>query len=171
MTDINPYKAYADESILNTSPLGLVVALYEGAIDASVTARKCLENNDIPARTKAVNKIVSILTELLMKLDDEKGGEISQNLRRLYIYIQGRVIEAHVRKSAKPLEEVERLLFTVLDGWKQAHAIQNSAANTAMLATSAFAANQPQAEPTFELPYAGYFPESGEFSAASAYAF
>ena len=171
MTDISPYKVYADETILNTSPLGLVVALYEGAIDASVTARKCLEANDIPGRTKAINKMVSILTELLMNLDDEKGGEISQNLRRLYIYIQGRVIEAHLRKTAAPLEEVEKLLFTVLDGWKQANAMQNPNFNAVTASAVAAAAPRPKPETSFDLPYAGYFPESGDFSVASAYAF
>jgi flagellar protein FliS len=171
MTDTNPYKVYADETILNTSPLGLVVALYEGAIDASVTARKCLEMNDIPGRTKAINKIVSILTELLIKLDDEKGGEISQNLRRLYIYIQGRVIEAHLHKAVAPLQEVEKLLLTVLDGWKQANAMQDPHFNAVNTLAPAATAPQPKAEAPCDLPYAGYFPESGDFSVSSAYAF
>jgi len=116
----DPYKAYIDDSILNQSPVGLIVALYEGAIDASVAARRHLASGDIPARTKAINKIVNILTELMRALDDEKGGEFSKNMRRLYLYIQGRVLEAQTKKKAAPLEEVERLMSTMLEGWKVA---------------------------------------------------
>ncbi len=116
----DPYKVYIDESILNESPVGLIVALYEGAIEASVAARKHLAAGDIMARTKAINKIVNILSELMRVLDDEKGGEFSKNLRRLYLYMQGRVLEAQMKRKAAPLQEFERLMSTVLEGWKVA---------------------------------------------------
>jgi len=117
---LDPYKVYVDESILNESPVGLIVALYEGAIETSAAARKHLASGDIPARTKAINKIVNILTELMRALDDEKGGQFSKNMRRLYLYLQGRVLEAQTKKKAAPLEEFERLMSTVLEGWKVA---------------------------------------------------
>jgi flagellar protein FliS len=116
----DPYKAYIDDSILNESPVGLIVALYEGAIDASVAARRHLTSGDIAARTKSINKIVNILTELMRALDDEKGGEFSKNMRRLYLYMQGRVLEAQTKKKAAPLQEVERLMGTILEAWKVA---------------------------------------------------
>jgi len=100
--------------------VGLVVAVYEGAIGTAVAARKHLASGDIPARTKAINKIFNILTELIRALDDEKGGQISKNLRRLYLYMQGRVLQAQTKKKAAPLEEFERLMSTVLEGWKVA---------------------------------------------------
>jgi flagellar protein FliS len=125
----DPYKAYIDDSILNQSPVGLIVALYEGAIDASVTARKHLASGDIPARTKCINKVINILTELMRALDDEKGGEFSKNMRRLYLYMQGRVLEAQTKKKAAPLQEVEKLLGTMLEGWKVAQVKLDPAAS------------------------------------------
>jgi flagellar protein FliS len=122
MTQNDPYSAYLEETILNESPVGLIVALYEGAIDACIAARKHLASGDIPARTKAINKIVNIITELTRSLNDEKGGDVSKNLRSLYLYMQGRVLEAHTKKNPAPLAEVEKLLSTMLEGWKVADA-------------------------------------------------
>jgi flagellar protein FliS len=133
------YGAYVADSILNESPVGLVVALYEGAIDACVMARKHLESCDIPARTKAINKIINILTELMRALNDEKGGEVSKNLRRLYLYMQGRVLEAQTKKKAAPLAEVEKLMSTMLEGWKVAEAKLNPAASFSAAAHAAAA--------------------------------
>ena len=174
MTETHPYSAYNNDSILASSPLELVVALYEGAIQASINARQYLAAGDIPARTKAINKIVNILTELMLRLNDEKGGEISLNLRQLYIYIQGRVLEAHVKKTPAPLEEAEKLLTTMLDGWKQA---SKGGAGVAAVNTSAssVAESHPAAHDHIShdagSPYGDYFQGSGDSSAGAAYAF
>jgi flagellar protein FliS len=122
MIETNPYQAYADETILNGSPLALVVALYEGAIESSANARKYLAAGDIPARTKAITKLNNILAELMRSLDDEKGGKLSSTLRGLYVYLQKRVIDAHFQKNPAPLVEVEKLLTILLEGWRVAKA-------------------------------------------------
>jgi flagellar protein FliS len=159
MHENDPYKVYVADSILNESPVGLIVALYEGAIDASVTARKHLASGDIPARTKAINKLINILTELMRALDDEKGGEVSKNLRRLYLYMQGRAVEAQTRKAAKPLEEVERLMSTMLEGWKVAEAKLDPVANFNAAAQAAAVASRPME--TGALPYDYGYGDSG----------
>jgi flagellar protein FliS len=173
MSDINPYQEYTNDSILNSNPLGLVVALYEAAIEASVNARKCLSHGDIPGRTKYIKKIINILTELITSLNDEKGGEVSANLRRLYAYIQGRVLDAHLRQRAAPLEEAERLFSTMLEGWKGASAKLTSEAN-GNAAAAAFkpqdAASQDTAEST-DSPYGFYMPDAAEYGPSSAYSF
>jgi flagellar protein FliS len=54
----------------------------------------------------------------MASLDHEKGGEVSQNLKRLYSYMQGRLLEAHAKKAEEPIAEVEQLLSTLLEGWQ-----------------------------------------------------
>lgn len=176
MSEMNPYQAYTEDAILNSGPIGLVVALYEGAIDSCAMARKCLASRDIPGRTKAINRVVNILTELLRTLNDEQGGEISLNLRRLYAYIQSRVTDAHIRQDASPLEEVEKLLSTMLEGWRGARTSYNSAAPAAVTSTAApvhqVAAFDNEADYTAMVPaYGGYMPETSEYSVSSAYSF
>ncbi len=118
MQSTDRYQAYVNNSLLGSEPIGLVVALYEGAIDAARYARRCLETGDHWGRSKAVSKAADILTELIISLDDDRGGAVSQNLRRLYAYMQFRLIEGHVKKSAEVFAEIERLLATLLDAWR-----------------------------------------------------
>ena len=127
-------QAYVEGTVLSGNPLEMVVALYEGAIEAVRRARNCLVSGDIWGRAKAISKAVEILTELLISLDHTRGGEVSQNLKRLYSYMQCRLLDAHALKSEEHLSEVERLLLKMVEGWrgaadKMAVAMHHSAAD------------------------------------------
>lgn len=134
INDADPYHAYVEGSVLSSDPIRLVVALYEGAVESTAQARRCLENGDIWGRAKAVSKAVNILTELLVSLDAKKGGEIATNLARLYNYMQRKLMEGHARKSTAAFEEVEKLLRTLLGAWhvaaKERGALQLTAGST-----------------------------------------
>src|SRR3954449_6836407 len=110
---------YAQSSLLEASPLQLVIALYEGAINAAEQAKAALVGSEDLARSRSITKAVSILAELMCSLDTEKGGEIGANLKRLYSYMQQRLLLAHATKSAEPMDEVVKLLSTLLDSWRQ----------------------------------------------------
>jgi len=113
----DPYNAYLDNNIATGNPVGLVTALYEGAIKAIQQARRCLETNDIWGRSKAISKAVDILTELVLSLDHEKGGDLSARLKDLYCYMQQRLLGAHASQEDEPMAEVIGLLSNLLDGW------------------------------------------------------
>ena len=115
----DPYHAYLDNNVAAGNPVGLVTALYEGAIKAVQEARRCLETADIWGRSKAVSRSVDILTELVLSLDHEKGGDLSTQLKNLYCYMQQRLLAAHASQEDEPMAEEVGLLTTLLDGWYQ----------------------------------------------------
>jgi flagellar secretion chaperone FliS len=120
LTFTDPYQAYVEGSVFSGNPLSMVIALYEGTIDAIRKANECLVTGDAWGRSKAITKAIKLLTQLLVSLDYKQGGEISTNLKRLYSYIQCRLLEAHAKKAEEPLQEAERLLNTLLEGWRVA---------------------------------------------------
>ena len=120
MNFFDPYSAYLEGSVLSDNPLGLVIALYEGTIDSVRKAKECLQSGDIPGRTKAINKAMKLVTELMISLDHTQGGEISMNLKRLYSYIQCCILRAQVEKASAPLDEAEKLMANLLEGWRGA---------------------------------------------------
>jgi flagellar protein FliS len=152
----DPYQAYVEGSVFSGNPLSNVIALYEGAIDSVRMARQCFETGDILGRGRSINKAITILTELIATLDHEKGGEISANLLRLYAYIQNRIQAAHCQKTEKPLFEAEKLLETMLEGWRQAAEKLDAEARGVGYAT-----------PGVEAPNPGFY--GGFFSDAPAY--
>ncbi len=171
VTDQNPYQAYTDGSIFSDNPINLIIALYQGALDATSQAESAVRAGDIPTRTRAINKAVSILTELLVSLDFDKGGEIASNLKRLYSYMQVQLLDAHARQRPEPIAEVSKLLNTLLDGWRAAGKAQVEIPGRAS-GIAEHAAVKETRETYVDTPmYGGYIDESLSAQAGTAYSF
>jgi flagellar protein FliS len=61
-----------------------------------------------------------VITHLHETLDTSRGGQVSENLARIYTYLNQRLFEANVRKEAAPAREVEAHLRELLAAWEQA---------------------------------------------------
>ncbi len=113
----NPYLNYLENEILTAEPMKLVVLLYRGALDSIGSARRHLASGDIRSRSRSLTRAIEIVAELNQSLDHGRGGEVSANLARLYDYVLGRLTEGNTKQVDRPLEEAERLLNKVLEGW------------------------------------------------------
>jgi flagellar protein FliS len=163
----DPYQTYLEGS-LSSNPVRLVVALYEGAIDSVRRARTCFDQGDIWGRGQAVSRAVNILAELISSLDHNNGGELSENLKRLYDYMQRRLLEAHASKTKEPFDEVEKLLSDLLSAWVVV--AQQSAAPQVVQERESPVSNAP-AQPEEPLTYAGYLYEPVESFSRAAFTF
>jgi len=112
--------AYLETRVLTADPMELICLLYEHAGDAVAEARHFLKAGQIAARSQAISKAIGIIGELNASLNHSVGGTISANLAQLYGYMTARLTEANVRQDDRRLAEVESLLTTLADGWKQA---------------------------------------------------
>jgi flagellar secretion chaperone FliS len=169
LNDQSFYTMYAQSSLLEASPLQLVIALYEGAVSATEQAKAALSSGEVMGRSRSITKAVSILAELMCGLDHEKGGEISANLKRLYSYMQQRLLLAHATQSAGPMDEVLGLLSTLLDSWRQA-----STANPALPPREAAltkAAAVCASDSDYGTSYGGYFLEFSDTMGREVYSF
>jgi flagellar protein FliS len=115
---MNARHAYLEGRILSADPLELVRILYEEALDAVISARAHLGAGDIAARSRQITRAQLILLELESSLDHQRGGELSANLSKLYDYMSARLTSANLEQREEPLCEVERLLMTLLEGWR-----------------------------------------------------
>ncbi len=123
------YHRYLEAEVLGADPLKLVWLLHRGAIDASRSARACIQNGDIRGRSRNINRAWNILAELAASLDHSHGGELSRRLAGLYSYLQTRLLEANVQQSPAPLDEVETLLSTLAEAWQSAHTASSQASS------------------------------------------
>jgi flagellar secretion chaperone FliS len=122
---MGPGEAYLEARVLSAEPLELVCLLYQHAIDAVRDARRHMASGEIALRAQAISKTLGILGELNGSLDHNAGGDISSNLEQLYTYMTIRLTEANLRKEEAPLAEVERLLATLAEAWKETRARQS----------------------------------------------
>jgi flagellar protein FliS len=151
--------------------MNLVVALYEGALDATRQAESAVRGRDIPGRTKAINKAISILTELLVSLDLERGGEIAQNLKRLYPYMQQQLLNAHSKQIAEPIVEVSNLLTTLLEGWREASKAQTVTSQKAQYTPECVVPELASEDYGSAPIYGGYMDEGRSGYGSNAYSF
>jgi flagellar protein FliS len=115
---INGYKRYFEDEVHEASPVQLVQLLYKGALDSITSARRYLRVRDILARSRAITKALNMVNELSLSLKKDVGGDLSGNLAALYAYVGRLLIRANAEQAEPPLVEAERLLSTLLEGWK-----------------------------------------------------
>jgi flagellar protein FliS len=110
---------YLETEVFSADPIKLVCMLYRGAIDATSAARRHLKAREIQERSRQIMRAHAILRELSRSLDPQYE-EISRPLGDLYAYMQTRLFEANAKQLEEPLAEVEQLLSTLHEGWKDA---------------------------------------------------
>lgn len=117
-------QAYAqigvESAVMSASPHQLIVLLFNGALSALVRARLFMQQGALAAKGEALSKAINIIDNgLKAGLDNEKGGEVAENLSSLYDYMIRRLMLANLRNDVEAIEEVEGLLTNIADAWKQ----------------------------------------------------
>ncbi|MEE8577674.1 MAG: flagellar export chaperone FliS [candidate division Zixibacteria bacterium] len=109
--------AYKQADILGKSQLDLVIQVYDGAIGAYRTARKAYEDEKPSLGYEHLQKARRFVTHLYTTLDMEKGGNIADQLSRLYAFLinQTNVIEA--TKDLKQIDDNISILDNLRSGW------------------------------------------------------
>jgi flagellar secretion chaperone FliS len=109
--------AYVESCVLSARPVDLVCLVYRHAIESVGDARRFLGSGDIAARSQAIGRAISAVSELEASLDHAAGGAVSRNLAELYHYIRQRLTEGNIRQAEAPLAEAQSLLATLGEAW------------------------------------------------------
>ncbi|GAA4342375.1 flagellar export chaperone FliS [Pigmentiphaga soli] len=115
-------RAYAsvgvETGVSSSTPHGLVLMLYDGALESLRLARGCLQAGDPIGKTRAVSRATRIIDEgLRCSLDFKAGGDLAGQLDSLYDYMCRRTLHAGIENDAAALEEVIGLLDGLRGAW------------------------------------------------------
>lgn len=124
MPTTNPYNQYKQTQITTANQGKLIVMLYDGAIKFLNIALDNMEPKTYDVVNNNIIKAQDIITELLLSLNMEEGGEISQNLFNLYMYFKRQLLEANIRKDSEVIKHVIKLLKELRDAWDQISATE-----------------------------------------------
>ena len=108
---------YHRTAIETADPLQLIIFCYDEAIIDLKNAEVFHEKKQMDDAYRSIRHAQDIITELLVGLDYERGGDIARNLNRLYNFILRQLIginsrrdTRHIRPSGKdPLRSEGRL--------------------------------------------------------------
>lgn len=114
----NPYQRYFQNQVYTASPERLILMLYDGALKFLKSARAAIPEKDFDKANRCIGRVQDIVTELMVSLDLNQG-DVSGNLYVLYDYINNRLIQANLAKDTAMLAEVENMLSTLRDTWRE----------------------------------------------------
>ena len=113
------YDAYRKTTIDTSDNVRIVSLLFDGAVNFLKIARTKMEQKDIAGKGVYLGKTTAIVSELLKALNLEEGGEVAENLRRLYDFVLDRLLKANLKNDLQSLDEAERVLDNIRCGWKE----------------------------------------------------
>jgi len=109
--------AYRHQEVSDASPVRAVAILYDRAIESLHRAVRAIEDNDVEGRRVSNEKASKIIGAMGGCLDFENGGEIADNLGRLYRFMLLRLMQVDLRNDPQPAREVIGLLEPLRQSW------------------------------------------------------
>ncbi len=121
MSTINRLNAYKETHIKTASGGKLIILIYDEAVRQLDYAIEILESGvpRLDSVSNAIIKTQDLITELMVSLDFEKGGEIAGNLFSLYMFFNKQLMEANVKKDADILKRIHTYVSDLRDAWHQ----------------------------------------------------
>lgn len=92
--------------------------LYEAAIKALKQSLIEMEAGRFVEKAQRVKKAVDIITELRSSLDREVGGEVAENLERLYDFMIRHLNCVNRTEQVQRIREVITILNDLNEAWK-----------------------------------------------------
>lgn len=119
------YSAVRNQGLVtDASPARLVQIMFEHILSHLSMAQKCMERirdnlpvNEVVAKGNAIGKASRLIGQLNGSLDMERGGNVAENLRSLYVYMLSRLILANITNDAQIVGEVIKLVREIKSGW------------------------------------------------------
>lgn len=123
-------ESYKDTEISTANQGKLIIMLYEGALRFLKIANDNMSHKTYDVVNTNIIKAQDIVTELMLSLNMETGGEIAQNLFSIYAYLKKRLIEGNISKDPAILNEVVKHLEDLKTAWEEAAGKTASSAQT-----------------------------------------
>jgi flagellar protein FliS len=123
----NALSAYRETRIKTASQGQLIIMLYDEAVKHLDRGLDLLETNatgkkdpgKIEQIGKAILKTQEIITELMVSLDFEQGGDIAKNLFSLYSWFNRELLEANVNQDVRRLAIIRNMVNELRSAWSE----------------------------------------------------
>jgi flagellar protein FliS len=147
----NRNEQYQRAQVETASPTRLIILLYDGAIRFCTQAIEAMAQGLLERQNTNLIKAQAILAELMGSLKRDVGGEMTDNLFRLYSHMRDQLVEANVYDRMEPVKAVLQHLYELRETWIEVErltmtGVAVSAPSADPLANKAVATVQPAAK-------------------------
>jgi len=104
-------------SVSSANANDLILLVYSRVLENLRLGKQELENNRPGIKEfSMVNELINL--GLVASLDYQKGGEIAQNLRKIYLWAMHMVIEARLTNSHEKIDEIINIFNGLSQSWE-----------------------------------------------------
>jgi flagellar protein FliS len=114
-----PVDAYQRTKVETVDPVRLVVMCYDAIVKDLQDAKKYHQERNIEASYDKIRHAQDVITELLVGLDYEKGGDIAVNLGRIYNFVLRQLITVNTRTKPEYYDPLIRIMESLKEAWEQ----------------------------------------------------
>lgn len=112
------HKQYSTVHVSTVDRGRLLLMLFDGCLKFLKHAKAGLEAKDLVKFGKYLSKSQAIISELMLTLDFQKGGNIAKDLDRLYDFMLYYLTEANLEKNPAKVQKVIELLEVIAQAYK-----------------------------------------------------
>lgn len=117
-------KAYAqvglETEVNSASPHGLIIMLYDGAIQAIRKSKIYLEMNDLEQKGISISKAMKIISDgLAAAVDVKSGGQLAEQLLSLYDYMCKELVLSNLHNDVQKMDHCIALLEDLRSAWSE----------------------------------------------------
>jgi flagellar secretion chaperone FliS len=97
----------------------LILICYDEAIRSLQQGMECFQQKRFEEKARLFIRAQDFITELLVSLNMEAGGQISSNLKKIYQFVIDNILVADIKRDMKLLSDLIRLLSELRSAWAQ----------------------------------------------------
>ncbi|NWJ41144.1 MAG: flagellar export chaperone FliS [Geothrix sp.] len=113
--------AYLTQRIMSASPEQQAALIMEAGQRHLGRSIQALNRNDISGAATSLTRVLDAITEATLRLNYEDGGELVENLEKLYDWWTRELVAAGHLKDAKRLAVVAEQMGDIRQAWEQFH--------------------------------------------------
>lgn len=113
--------AYLVQRVMGASPEQQAALLMEAGQRFLGKAVKAMEQKDPLGTARSLDRVAEIIVEAGFRLNREDGGELVENLLKVYDWWTREIIEASATKNAARLKAISHHMGEIRQAWEQFH--------------------------------------------------
>jgi len=112
-------QAYIQAQVTTVGQGDLLIMLFDGCIKFLKQAKERMAERDYAKKGILISKALDIIAELQGSLNAQKGGELAENLKRIYMVCSTRLLMANMKMDQGIVDEVIKTLSGIRDAFAQ----------------------------------------------------
>lgn len=110
---------YLAQRVQGASPELLVAMLLEGGQRFLNLAVNAMKTRDLPDQARYVNRVADIILALRERLNTEDGGELVENLVRIYDWWTDELFDACMKTEPERLQRIGNQMGSLRASWEE----------------------------------------------------